>query len=133
MTSRIYNLMLRSFDDPLSKDEQSEFEAALADSEELRALREEIVRLRAGIQSSASSAFRPFFAERVLQRISRPKESLADCFVSVFRRVAVGAALIVVICASYNLSRGGALSLESALGIHPPTIDQALTLEAPFE
>lgn len=133
MTRRLYNLLLRSFDAPLAKEEQSEFDAALAESAELRTMREEIVQLRGGIRSLASPAFKPFFAERVLRRIAMPKESLADCFVSVFRTVAVGAALIVVLCASYNLSRGGAFTLESALGIHPLTIEQALALEAPFE
>ena len=133
MTRRFYNLMLRSLDAPLTKAESLELDAALAASEKLQTMRDGIMRLRAGIQSSSTASFKPFFAERVLQRVAMPRESLADCFVSIFRSVAVGAGLIVVMCASYNLSRGGAFTLESALGIHPPTIEQVLALEAPFE
>ena len=133
MNRRLYKLMVRSFDAPLSKQERIELDAGLASSEELRKSRQEIERVRAALHSPDRALFKPFFAERVQLRLSTPQQSIADCFVSIFRTVAVGASVLFILCASYNLSRGSAFSFESALGIHRPTIAQALALEVPFE
>lgn len=133
MDNNLYNLILRSLDAPLAEREQRELESALADSEEFRTAREEIVALRNGLQALKGETFRPFFAERVMDRLNNPQLSMAEYFVSVFRKVALSAAVLVIICSAYNISRENKFTLESALGIHHETLEQILALEAPFE
>ena len=45
MDNNLYNLLLRSFDTQLTESERQQLEHALASSEELRAMRQEIVEL----------------------------------------------------------------------------------------
>ncbi len=133
MDTNLYNLLLRSFDAPLAEAERRDLDNALEASEEFRATRQEIINLRAELQSAGHQSFKPFFAERVLERLRDPQQSLADYFVAVFRGVAIGAVALVLICSAYNISRANAFTLESALGIHQPTLEQVFALEAPFE
>jgi hypothetical protein len=133
MDNTLYNLLLRSFDVPLTEAERRHLDSALQASEDLREARQEIINLRAGLQAAEHKSFKPFFAERVLEHLRNPQQSLADYFVSVFRSVAIGAAVLVVIFSAYNISRANAFTLESALAIHQPTLEQVLALEAPFE
>jgi hypothetical protein len=133
MDKRLYNLLLRSFDAPLAEAERRQLDSALKASENFRVMRRQIANLRDVLQTAGHQSFKPFFAERVLERLRTPQQSLADYFVSVFRSVAIGAAVLVIICSVYNISRSNAFTLESALGIHQPTLEQVLALEAPFE
>ena len=70
MDNNLYNLLLRSFDTPLTENEQRQLENALASSEEFRAAKEEIVALRFGLQGLKGETFKPFFAERVMERLN---------------------------------------------------------------
>jgi|SRR5208283_1778576 hypothetical protein len=133
MDNYLYNLLLRSFDEALAESEQRQLENALASSEELRSEREEIVTLRLGLQGVKGETFKPFFRERVMERLNNPQLSIAEYFVSVFRSVALSAAVLVIICSAYNISRENTFTFESALGIHHQTLEQILALEAPFE
>ncbi len=133
MDDNFYNLLLRSFDDRLTDSEQRRLESALRSSEELRTAKEEIVALRHRLQGIKGNTFRPFFAERVMERLHDPELSMAEYFVSVFRDVAIGAAVLVIICSVYNISRENSVTFDSALGIHHQTLEQVLTLETPFE
>ena len=133
MDSNLYNLLLRSFDDRLTDSERRRLDSALRSSEELRTAKEEIVALRRRLQGVKRGTFKPFFAERVMERLNNPELSMAEYFVSVFRDVAIGAAVLVIICSAYNISRENSVTVDSALGIHHQTLEQVLTLEAPFE
>ncbi len=133
MDNNLYNLLLRSFEEPLAESEQHQLENALTSSEELRSAKEEIVALRRRLQGVKRGTFKPFFAERVMERLNNPELSMAEYFVSVFRDVAIGAAVLVIICSAYNITRENSVTIDSALGIHHQTLEQVLTLEAPFE
>jgi hypothetical protein len=133
MDNNLYNLLLRSFDAPLTESEQRRLENALTSSEEFRTAKEEIVALRLGLQGLKGEKFKPFFAERVMERLNTHPLSMAEYFVSVFRDVAIGAAVLVIICSAYNISRENTFTLDSALGIHHQTLEQILALETPFE
>jgi len=133
MEKNLYNLLLRSFDAPLKDEERRQLDRALDASGDLREMRKEIVTLRDGLQATRQSSLKPFFAERVMERLRAPEQSLADYFVSVFRNVAIGATVLVVVCSVYNITHANAFTLESVLGIHQPTLEQVLALEAPFE
>jgi len=133
MDNNFYNLLLRSFDERLTDSEQRRLESALTTSEELRTAKEEIVALRRRLQGMKGEMFKPFFTERVMERLHNPELSMAEYFASVFRDVAIGAAVLVIICSVYNISRENSLTVDSALGIHQETLEQVLILEAPFE
>ncbi len=133
MDNNLYNLLLRSFDAPLTENEQRQLENALASSEELRTAKDEIITLRLRLQGLKGETFEPFFTGRVMERLNTPPLSMAEYFVSVFRDVAIGAAVLVIICSAYNISRENTFTLDSALGIHHQTLEQILALETPFE
>ncbi|MGA9406736.1 MAG: hypothetical protein WBW71_06345 [Bacteroidota bacterium] len=133
MDNNLYNLLLRSFDTQLSNGERGQLEHALASSEELRAMRQEIVDMRLKVQTMKGGSFKPFFSERVLERLRKPQQLIGDYFISVFRAVAVGAAVLVIILSVYNITGENTFTVDSALGIHHPTLEQVLALEAPFE
>jgi anti-sigma factor RsiW len=133
MNRSFYNLLLRSLDSPLTDDERRALDAALASSEELRSAEKNLAAMRSAIRSAGEGGFKPFFVERVTERLRRPQESVDDYFVSVFRTLAAGAAVLVILLSAYNISQTNAVSVESAFGIHHPSFDQVLTLEVPFE
>ena len=133
MDRKLYNVLLHSFDAPLSESDRRLLEDALKASAEFRAMRQEMIDLRSGLRETGHTLFKPFFAERVLARLRSPQQSLADYFVSIFRNVAIGAAILVIVFSVYNISRANEFTLDSAIGIHQPTLEQVLALEAPFE
>jgi len=133
MNRSVYNLLLRSFDVPLTEEEQKRLDAAISASEQFRSTQKELASLRSTLRSREEKKFNPFFAERVLNQLRSPQPSVDDYFVSVFRGLATGAALLVLLLSAYNLSQTNAFSVESALGIRHATLDQVLTLEVPFE
>ena len=133
MENSFYKLLLRSFDVPLSEEERSRIDKALAASEEFRSRRQEISDLREKLRFTEKQTLKPFFTERLMERLRNPEQSIAEYFVTVFRSVAIGAAVLLVICTLYNVSRADSFTLDSALGISHPTLEQVLTLEAPFE
>jgi hypothetical protein len=133
MNRSLYYLLVRSFDSRLTDEERRRVDSALAASEQFRASEEELTTLRSALQSTRSSNFRPFFVERVMERLRNPRQSVDEYFVSVFRGLVTGAAVLVILLSAYNMSRTNAFTIESAFGIHHPSLDQILTLEAPFE
>jgi len=133
MEDSLYNLLLRSFDAPLTENEQRRFEDALETSAEFRAMREEVVRLRSDLHTVHGSSFRPFFAERVMNRLNSSPQPISEYFFASFRSVAIGSAILVIILSAYNISRENSFTVDSALGIHHQTLEQILALETPFE
>jgi len=133
MNKYFYNLLFRSFDDSLDEEEQRRLDDALAKSEELRSSRQNFTDLREKLHSLDQGSFKPFFSERVIDRLRSGERIVIDFYLSAFRTVAVGAAILVVIFTSYNIGRTKALTIESALGIQRPTIEQMLTLEEPIQ
>ena len=133
MNRSLYNLLLRSFDSPLTEKEQKKSHAALAASEELRSAEKELSLLRSTLRSTEGKKFNAFFVERVLQRLRSPQPSVDIYFVSVFRTLATGAAILVILLSAYNVTQSSGFSVESAFGIHHSSLDQVLTLEVTFE
>ena len=133
MDHDFYNLLLRSFDTPLHESEQRLLENALTSSEELRAQRKEILILRQRLQALKGGTFKPFFPERVMQRLNDPEQSMTGYFISVFRSVAITSAALVILCGAYNISQENNFTIDSALGIQHQTLEQILALETPFE
>lgn len=132
MDEKIKILLYRSFDEDLNPDESKMLEKVLAKSEELQKEKEKITRLRVNIKEGKVSAFKPFFAERVLNRIqssvnSQDEETFFESLFVLFRPVAIAAAVLIIIVAGYNISTSGQISIEGALGVPEVTLDDAYT------
>jgi anti-sigma factor RsiW len=129
MNKRTNDLLYRSLDSPLGDAEQAELERVLKESAALRAEKKRIEKLREVLTHSGEKKFKPFFAERVLQRLALPerrRESEVDFFSSLvflFRRVAVAAALVCLLMIAYNIIENNGLSMNNLLGFQEYTIE----------
>ena len=133
MHSIWYDLLLRSFDITLTPTEQQKLDHALRESPDLRKAQEEILQMRNAFSSSAEVSFGQGFTAQVLQRIAARQQSIVFRFETVFRPIAVGALLLVMLLCTYNATRANTVTLTSLLGIHEPTLEQTLGLEAALE
>jgi hypothetical protein len=133
MDHNLYNLLLRSFDSPLDESDRHRLDNALASSEDLRRAKDQIALLRGRLGGMKKASFKPLFAERVLHRLDDAEAFLTEQYLSVFRSVAIGAAVLVIICGAYNISRENSITFDSALGIQHQTLEQILALEPPLE
>ena len=133
MKKKFLKLLYRSFDEALSEKEQKLLDAALEESEELRREKNLAAAQRKAISEGASASFKPFFAERVVNRIhSLDSEKAIDKFYEslriLFRRfVIVGAALLVALIL-YNVQRGDILSSDEILYAADAAIEEIIDL-----
>jgi len=134
MEERILELLYRSFDGELDPDEKAELDSALAASPELRRERDELLAMRGAVKSSAAESFGPFFAERVVRRITEERQREgggAGFFESLqyaFRRVALVAAAVAAFLLIYNLNQGSGISVAAAFGAQEAgDIEEVLT------
>jgi len=120
MNRKDLELLYRSFDDSLTPEEQKQLREALESSKALREEKKRIASLRKAVSGHAAESFEPFFAERVMRRIKqfRQAEKSPDLFFeslfAVFRPVAVGAVVLLIVLLSYNIIKSDRLSLASA-------------------
>ncbi|MFH1686539.1 MAG: hypothetical protein ABIE70_03350 [bacterium] len=119
---RIIELLYRSFDDELRDAERRDLARALEESDELRTELEQIKQMRTRLAQSAPDSFGPFFAERVMNRLTatgvrRNGEDFAESLLRMFRPVALVGAAAVVLLLIFNLYTGDDFSLPTALGV----------------
>ncbi|NOY61166.1 MAG: hypothetical protein GXO75_19830 [Calditrichaeota bacterium] len=132
MNKKYRKLLYRSFDGNLSEDEKEVLENALLKSKELQAEKEKIALLRNKLSESTTDSFRPFFAERVASRINtlaKANNLQPDFFsslVTVFRRVAISAAIVFALLLSANLIEGKFHSFEKNVSSSEMSLDDVL-------
>ncbi len=137
MDEKILILLHRSFDGPLTDSEQDALAEALAASPELRAEKEQIATMRAGIARAPADSFGPFFAERVMQKLAVETASednpalFFESLVYLFRRVALAGAVAVIVLVAYNWQSSDEISLASAFGANEAGVEEVL--EMPIE
>jgi hypothetical protein len=137
MNKKTLKLLYRSFDSQLTKQDQQQLDEALTNSQALREEMKRIVSLRNDISSNIADSFKPFFAERVTQRISALDNTEQSSYVFfeslwyLFRRVAIAGTVIVLILISHNLWVSRDITLVSAFGISQPTAEELL--KTPFD
>jgi hypothetical protein len=133
MKKKFLKLLYRSFDEALSEKDQEFLNAALEDSEELRREKERAAAQRKAITETASPSFKPFFAERVVNKIhsfgyQSGQESFYESLKILFRRFAlVGAALLIALTL-YNMQRGDILSSDEMLFAADAAIEEIIDL-----
>ena len=137
MRKKIQELLYLSFDGRLSEEEQRRLEDALASSPRLREEKARIESLRQRIGQQAARSFRPFFAERVMRRISSLGEIkngtqlFFESLQLVFRRVALVGATAILLLLAFNFVKNGDVSVAGALGMSQETLVDVL--ESPFD
>ena len=134
MNDRILELLYRSFDEDLTGDEERELREALAASEALRREKDRIEAMRNMVSASRVDTFKPFFAERVMRRLSEVRESrngiwtLQDWLSRLFRPVAIAGAAVAAGLLVFNLVQADAISVAAAFGISEVPIEEILEL-----
>jgi hypothetical protein len=112
MRRRHLKLLYRSLDADLTARDKARLSAALEASEELRRTRDEILAIRRAAGETAAEGFRPGFADRTLaairagQRGQNPREAFLESLKTVFKPLAVAAAVLLVILVTYNVTHG---------------------------
>ena len=128
MDKKLQDLLYRSFDSDLNQKEKKILDEALVHSEELREEKEIITSLRNNIERGKTTSFKPFFADRVMEKIQTSKqvdenEQFFESLFVIFRPIAVAAVILIIIIAGYNINTTGQFSIEGVFGVQEVTID----------
>lgn len=119
---KLEKLLYKSFDAELSIRESKILENELKHSKELRKLQEQISAMRKAVQNSKSELLKPFFEERVLNKIKSNSEpisfynELGEMFGTVFKQIALGAVILIVALVIYNFSQGNNEGIKNIFG-----------------
>ena len=132
MNNKILELLYRSFDAMLSKEEKTLLSQALSSSPELREEKKRIEQTRRIVSEDAERSFRPFFSARVMQQINKERLTQDDFFESlvwIFRRIALAGGLAVILLFANNLLSERKLSLDSLMGMPQITLEDSFELD----
>lgn len=126
---QLYHLLLRSLDQPLKPQEQQQLEEGLAQSAELRAQREALLRNRERLTQWRPRPD-PAFATRVMARWEpyRAPESVQNLLVAWFPRVAAACLLILLLTILGTYFSEGSLTPEAFIGTQDLTVEDAYSL-----
>lgn len=136
MNKRTIDLLYRSLDTDLSKEEQKELSEALSSSLELREEQKRIEEMRRAIAENVERSFNPFFSARVMRQIKAKSDEQEDfwgAFVWAFRRVALASALAILLLIVSNFFVGDSFSLDKMLGMPQLTLEDSWQLDNPIE
>lgn len=132
MNKKIIKLLYKSFDAPLSENEKEVLAKTLKESEGLRREKEKIIAMREKLASAPAASFKPFFAERVLNRIRGQNNSMGerasifDSLVAAFKPMAIAAMILLISILFYNLKTTENYTLAGALGKEPVSLEQVV-------
>jgi hypothetical protein len=145
MNRRDRNLFRRALDDSLSQADSERLRRLLEISPDLQREMNQRIRLRETmgrvVRASAVDAAPPFFADRVMRRLT-PARSLEEDYANalswLFRRVAVACVLIVTGIAAYNVANSARYTpdqstIEAVLALPPVTLYAAYDLDLPTD
>lgn len=138
MKSKVWKLLYKSFDHELSEKEHRLLNQARKNSPELRREEKEILRQRRMLAASGPPKFGPHFADRILDRLREEEKPPVtnDVFYhamrTVFRRVALAAAMLVLVMVSYNIIRTGNVSVAGALAMAQMDMESSIAMYSTF-
>ncbi|MFQ5605765.1 MAG: hypothetical protein ACE5HS_21050 [bacterium] len=132
MNKPMLELLYRSLDGHLSKEEQTMLEQALSASPELRKEKDQILAMRQTLSEGAARTFKPFFSARVMQKVrseAKPAEEFVHSLLWAFRRIALGGAVAIALLLAINLFVEKNQNLDALLGVPQPTLEDTWQLE----
>jgi anti-sigma factor RsiW len=124
-------LLWKSFDSPLTVEEQRQLQEELEQSEELRALHREATMLRNALQGTEPASFAEGFSDRVMLRLREESkeqagwESFSITLPQSFRRVAFAGVAALFLLVVYNIAEGNSLAVERLLGKQNVALERA--------
>lgn len=126
-------LLQRALDGDLTPEERQRLAALLEESPELGHELKRRGRLWTLVKENKEDSFGPFFATRVMARVSAgtADDAFAQALAWVFRRVAVVAMLLIVALTAYNMSVQQSIGnhrtpLETVLALPPVTLEMSI-------
>ncbi len=131
-TKYLEELLYKSFDGILTIKEAEKLKEELRKSPELEETYNQIKMMRNAVINAADDSFKPFFEERVINKIFYPETKTnanlnwMDSFNKSFRQVAYAAAVVLALLIIYNVNNGNVSSIENILGIYRTPIEYAL-------
>lgn len=127
---KLEKLLYKSFDAVLTTQEAEKLNTGLRELPELRNTYEQIRRLRGNLNGITSPDIKPFFEERLLNKISLNNNSIivswADTLMSPFRQIAFTAMVILMFLVVYNINAGNYSGISDILGSDETPIEYAL-------
>ena len=130
--NKIEKLIYKSLDGILNADEEKLLNNELQNSVEVQRMYNEIVSLRKTVQDIEPEPFRPFFEERLLDKINNPlvygnkTAGWSESFMKSCRQVAFTTVIILALLILYNVNQGNYSSFESLLGIYKAPIEYTI-------
>jgi hypothetical protein len=128
MNEKMYNLLIRSLDEPISEEEQTKLNKALNKDEELQRRKNDLEEMRKRLGSYAP-VFKAGFASRVMQRLEKERIvlDLNQNIYFLFKRVALtGAAAIILLLLGIYITMG-TLNLDVILGVESLSEESLVT------
>jgi hypothetical protein len=132
MEKRVLKLLYRSLDSGLKVKDRQRLDRALAESEELRQYRGDILSLRQAVAQSAARSFRPQFGDRVMSRIrSAPRipqrhEALVESYRWVLGRLTAVTIFVLIVMLSIAVVQDGLFPKDAIFYVSDTTIDRIL-------
>ena len=123
MEDKLKELLLRSLDAELSPAERRSLDRGLAGSSELREEREELLRIRAGIQSLFPEPD-PGFHARLMRRLPG-QPGFTAMIVNLFPKVAAACLILIVLTLLGTYLSSGNLSADAIIGLQDLTVEEA--------
>jgi hypothetical protein len=129
MDDKMLELLYRSLDIKLNQNEQNILDTALTNSDELRAHKEAILKMRSSLKNDAPQKFGHLFADRVMQKIEKLEQKSSDeiffeSIFSVFKPIVFAATFLLVFWVSYKYINDGNL-FDSAQNSSDITLAEA--------
>ena len=130
MNTKIYKLLIKSYDVQLSRKDQNQLQHRLNESDSLKNAKSQIEQIRHILNEGGNENFKPYFADRVIAKIRELREnSRMEFFESLkwaFRPLAISAVILILGLLSFYAID----THESFLsGIEPfpePSLEQAM-------
>ena len=134
---QIRKLLYRSFDDQLSNEELNMLINTLNSSEKLQKEKDTLALIRAAVSKESGRRFHPYFADRIIRKISEKKETISgkiDDFnaslILSFRKVAIAGVVAILLLLTTNIISEGGISFEKALGLQQVSIEDTWSLNS---
>ncbi|MDP4115591.1 MAG: hypothetical protein Q8903_05625, partial [Bacteroidota bacterium] len=116
--NKIKKLIYKSLDGILSEKEERMLNEELQSSVEARLMYDEIAGIRKAVQNIEPEPFKPFFEERLLDKINNPQviegnnSGWTESLTKSFRQIAFTTVIILALLVLYNVNQGNYSSFE---------------------
>jgi hypothetical protein len=127
--SKQEELLLRSWDSPLSGEERTELTAQMKENASLRWQSDQYLKIRQILHRTERDTFGPFFAERILNVIKNRTEKIEYLIFFFFKKYQVLVLGILVALLISNILLTDQLTIKGILGLEQPATEDVYTID----